>query len=202
MRIPSGLKLEKAVSRDQSRPVLCSLYLRITGEGDDRKGFLEGTDSYHLTRIPVDVDENDTEGFIPVDAIIAARKAKVDVISANGAVQFTTPAGDNLQFTRGPGGQFPNTDQLLAIEPALIEGERWQIGLNPKFLLDLAESLGAETITLEFARSVVNGRDTTTPSEFGPSALRPITVRPLGAKRRGELVDGAIGLLMPIRVAS
>ena len=202
MRIPTGLKLEKAVSTDQSRPVLCHLYLRITGEGNERRGSLEGTDSYHLTRVPVDVAPEDTEGFIPVDAITAARKAKVDELTCNGAVSFTSPDGAVQTWPRRDVGQFPNTDQLLAIEPALIEGERWQIGLNPKFLLDLAESLGAETITLEFARPTTAGRDSTAPAKFGPSGLRPITVRPLGAKRRGELVDGAIGLLMPIRVAS
>ena len=59
-------KPEKVASKDQSRPVLTSLYLRIEGEGDGRRGWLEGTDSYKAIRMPVEVEPDDVEGFIPV----------------------------------------------------------------------------------------------------------------------------------------
>lgn len=199
MLIPPKTKLEKAVSKDASRPVLTRLYLRITGEGADRKGFLEGTDSYKLVRVPVELDEADTEGFVPVDAITTARKVKSDRVSCNGTCRVVGADGVVIEYDRPDVGQFPNTDSLLDLPPAQYDGRRWTIGLNPLYLLDLAMAMGAETVTLEFTAVNPDGRDSQAPTAFGPSNLRPIQVRPQNMLRGAEPAADAIGLLMPVR---
>lgn len=199
MRISLRTKLEKLVSKDPSRPVLTHLYLRIVGEGGDRRGFLEGTDSYKLGRVPVELEEGDTEGFIPAEVIGAARKAKADSIRANGSLELETFGKVIASFPRTFEGTFPNTDQLLDVTPARINGARWTIGLNPKLLLELAEGMGAETVTLEFANTKTYSRGSDPAETPDPSPLRPIMVRPLGMVRGCEDNHEAVGLLMPIR---
>ena len=199
MRISLRTKLEKLVSKDQSRPVLTHLYLRIVGEGEGRRGFLEGTDSYKLGRVPVELEPGDTEGFIPAEVITAARKAKADGIRANGSLELEAFGKVVATFPRTFEGQFPNTDQLLELEPAMIDGGRWTIGLNPKLLLELAAGMGAETVTLEFTATKTYPRDGEPIVEGRPSNLRPIVVRPLATFRGCEENHEAIGLLMPIR---
>jgi len=179
--------------------VLTRLYLRIVEDDAGRRGFLEGTDSYKLLRIPVELDDDDTEGFVPIDAITTARKLKADRITCNGSVRVVGADNVTAEYDRPDVGQFPSTDSLLDVEPALYEGERWTIGLNPLFLLELAMGMGAETITLEFARASTNGRDSQAPTVYGPSNLRPITVRPQNMLRGAEPNSDAIGLLMPVR---
>ena len=200
MRIPAKCKLEKLVSRDTSRPVLCTLYLRIVGEGAERKGYLEGTDSYKLARIPVELDEGDTEGFIPLEAIQTARKLKVDTIRANGTVDIPTGTETAVSYSRPDVGQFPNTDALLDVEPARIDGERWRIGLNPTLLAELAAGMGCETVELEFAAVRPAPGPDGGNVDFRPSGLRPVTVRPLGFIRGAGSTSDATGLLMPVRV--
>lgn len=199
VRIPPYTKLEKVVSKDQSRPVLTRLYLRITGEGDERQGWLEGTDSYKLLRLPVDIDEDDTEGFIPIDAITTARKLKADTMACNGSVRVVGADGVTAEYDRPADGQWVNADSLLDVEPAQIDGYRWKIGLSPLLLLDLAMGMGAETVTLEFtATRPAPGPDGGNVS-FAPSNLRPIQVRPQNMLRGADRNDDTIGLLMPVR---
>lgn len=199
MRISLRTKLEKLVSKDTSRPVLTHLYLRIVGEGDNRRGWLEGTDSYKLGRVPVELEEGDTEGFIPAEVIGAARKAKADSIRANGSLELEQLGKVIATFPRTFEGQFPNTDALIPEEPARFEGRRWNVGLNPKLLLELAEGMGAETVTLEFVATRPAPGPAGGAGDYSPSNLRPMVVRPLATFRGCEENHDAIGLLMPIR---
>ncbi len=195
MLLPARTKLDKLASKDQSRPAMTSLYLRIVGEGAERRGYLEGTDSYKLGRVPVELADDDTEGFIPVEVIAAARKAKLTDVRANGSLELREYDTVRASFPREDRGQFPDTDRLMELEPARIEGETWRIGLNPRLLFELAEGIGAETVSLEFTATKPAPGPDGGPVDFRPSGLRPIVVRPMS----GQTPD-AIGLLMPVRV--
>lgn len=199
MLVPPKTKLEKVPSRDAARPAIANLYLRIVGEGDDRRGYLEGTDSYKLLRVPVELDEADTEGFVPTAAITAARKARTDRISCNGSCRVVGVDGSVLELERYNGTNFPSTDQLLDNVPARIEGDTWRIGLNPLFLLELAMGMGAETVELEFT-AVKGLPDADGRTDFRPSNLRPMRVYPGTMLRGADRADDTVGLLMPVRV--
>mgnify|MGYP001576693716 CR=1 FL=1 len=76
-------KLEKACS-GAGRPTLAEPYLRITetttGKGKTRKveraGVLHATDSYIAVSIVVPVDDDETEGIVPLAALAFARTLK------------------------------------------------------------------------------------------------------------------------------
>lgn len=198
MRLPAKCKVEKLVSKDRFRVTISMLYLRIAGEGDERKGYLEGTDSYKLARIPVEVSEHDTEGYIPVEAVTTARKLRVDELRCNGTVDVLTGESTAVGFPRPTPGSYCNTDSLLDVVPAQIDGRPFRIGLNPKLLAELAEGMGAETVTLEFT-AVKGLPDVDGLTDFRPSDLRPMTVRPLGLVRGSGGNLDSVGLLMPVR---
>ena len=194
MKVPAA-KVEKAVSKDQSRPVLCSLYLRVlepATEDEPGRGLLEGTDSYKLTRVPVVLEPGDVEGFVDPAAIAAARKADrhAPAVSCNG----TLDVRNGPSFLRTLEGQFPNTDSLIPDSHWSPDGvgEPFEIGLSAKLLYELAQSLGTDTVALSFCRP---SHESDGP-ETHPSRLRPMTVRPFGGKSDPD----AIGILMPIRL--
>lgn len=200
MKIPAGAKLEKLASTDKTRPVLSALYLRVVESNGERHGFVEGTDSYKLGRIPVELDDDDTEGFITLEALTAARKLKYEHLHCNGSLGAGNALEAFVHFPRPELGTFPNTDQLLELTPATIDGARFTFGVNPRFLLDVAEAMGCETIELEFACTKTYDRGAGAIEASRPSNLRPLTVRPLGRKRSSDVSTDAIGLVMPARV--
>lgn len=199
MKVPAKAKVEKFASTDKTRPVLNALYLRITEGENGLEGWLEGTDSYKLGRVSIELDEGDTEGFIPLEVLATARKLRADRIRCNGALEVVAGATVLATFDRPNIGQFPNTDNLFPTEFARIEGDRWRIGLNPKFLFELAEGMGADTVTLEFTATRPAPTADNESTDFRPSNLRPITVRPLGLKRGAGTDYSSTGLLMPVR---
>lgn len=200
MKIPAKAKLQGLASRDASRPVLHALYLRIRENDGERHGVLEGTDSYKLGRIPVELDEGDTEGFVTLEAIETARKAKYDHLYCNGSLGAGTALEPLVHFPRPELGTFPDTDKLLELEPAMIDGARFRFGINPRLLLELAEGLACDTVELEFACTKTYAKGADASSSPAPSPLRPLTVRPLGRKRGSDVSADAIGLIMPVRV--
>lgn len=200
MRLQAKCKPESLASRDPSRPVLTCLFLRIVELDGVRHGYLEGTDSYKLGRIPVELDDDDTEGFVTRDAIEAARKGKADRLICNGSLAFTTADGGTVSMPRPEPGKPVNADQLLDVSPAMIEGQRFTIGVNPVLLLELANAFGSDAVELEF--TAVKGKpDAEGATDFRPSNLRPISVRPLQTRRGVKHPSEPIGLVMPIRVS-
>jgi hypothetical protein len=195
MIVPAKCKLEKVVSKDQTRPVLASAYLRVVEpatEAEPGSGYLEATDSFKLARVPVELEVGDVEGFIPPAALIEARKADrlTPRLEANGTCDV--PGGPS--FPRPEPGQPVNVDQLLPVEDDL---HSFEVGLSPKLLLELAQGMGAEGgVRLRFCKG--RGAESWTPDnpESEPSTRRPIVVRPLGSSD----VPDAVGLLMPIKL--
>lgn len=195
MRVPTKAKVEKVASKDQTRPVICNTYLRVieppTDSGElDGRGYLEATDSYKLIRVPVELESGDVDGFVPPEVLTAARKVNRHDprIEANGSLDI--PNGPS--FPRPELGQFPNVDQLLPDETSLAD---FSIGVNARFLFELAQGLGTDTVRLRFVGERLAGVDNPSVDPARPSNLRPILVDGIGAAEEG------IGLLMPIRLA-
>jgi hypothetical protein len=175
-------EVERAASKDAARPVLSYVYLNA------ECGTLEATDSYRAVVIPVEIEDGDTSGLIPAEALKAQRKASKHheaSLRVNGDVRLSTPDGEQVWKTGE--GQFPNLQQL-----APTELSTFRIGLNPTFLLETAKALGnGEHVTIEFTlqRDKVEGEDTGAYAD----PLRPIRVT---VPNGGE----SFGILMPIRI--
>ena len=175
-------EIERAASKDASRPVLSHVYLNT------ENGTLEATDSYRAVVVPVEVEEGDESGLIPADALKAQRKASkyaAASLSVNGEIRLSTSEGE--QSWRKGEGQFPNIQRITPEERS-----SFRISLNPKFLLETARALGNdEQVVLEFVRQ----SDKTEGEDVGafPNNLKPIRVT---VPQGGD----SYGILMPIRI--
>lgn len=165
MRVPEG-KIEKAASKDQSRPALCSAYLKIRGE----EAFLEATNSYIAARLPVDSTEDDTEGFIPLEAVLEARKIRAGEIQVTPEMVRVSMGKRAVEWERESYGKWPDFDSLIP-----EEGET-TIAFNVGQLADLAAALGTEVVRL------------TVTGLYEKIRVEPATK------------DGSVGVLMPYKV--
>jgi hypothetical protein len=181
-------KIEKAAAKVGSgRPVLERVWLRTLADG---RRVLEACDSYKLVQLPVEGADQDTDGPIPVEALKQARMSKIPTdkaIVANGTIEYATKTGRATE-ARPDIGTFPDSEKLWPAEPVVFE-----VGVNARFLLDIAEAYGAENVKIAFVQD---------PKNLGqPAALKPLLVSPLfgrGGKAPAEPEGRA--LLMPIRV--
>lgn len=199
MRFKSSSKVqpELVASKDESRPVLTMVHLNA------EDSVVEVTDSYMLARFPVELDEGDTSGPIPVDALKASRKPplkfKSTSIRCNSHVEVRHEFGEHasdpyVTLPRESGDyQFPNTRQL--IPDTLSE---FEIGLDAGLLLKLAKAMGSERIRIRFTNAPTRvGVENPAVDQPGPSNMRPMVVRPINAHSDDE----PIGILMPIRLS-
>lgn len=190
MRIPEA-KPEKAVTKDMTRPVLTRIYLRIservTGRGRSRRvhreGYLEATDTYKLVRVPVKVNDDDVQGFIPVEALTRARKQKLPEITAAEGVRV----GD-VTFDRPTDGQFPDAPSFIPEDEKIV----FRVGVNAAFLHELADALGSDQVVLEFQGQEVRTKGGALRGVL-PEPRKPIRVSPLSE-------SGPVGVLMPILI--
>jgi hypothetical protein len=181
---------ELVASRDTSRPMLTKVHL------DTEAGEVWVTDSYKAARFPVEVEEGDTSGPIPVEALKASRKPPLrhiseTSISLNSHAEVKMGRGEEasgpyltVPRDKEDGYKFPSLPELFPDNLAPFE-----IGLDAKHLHDLAKAMGSDTIRLRFTMG----------GDREPSPLKPMLVEPL----RCDATGGAKprGLLMPIRLA-
>lgn len=177
---------ELIASSNQSRPTLTKVHLNAEA------GMVEVTDSYMLARFPVELDEGDTSGPIPVEALKASRKPPL-----KGLPTSIRASGDTVDVHHGFGEDasapyltlpretadytFPDCARLFPENTAEFE-----IGVDAAALAKLAKAMGTDHVRLRFTAS----KD----DDHAPSNLRPIVVEPL--KVSG---DPPTGLLMPFR---
>lgn len=188
MRFKSERKVmpERVASKDASRPVLSKVHL----DADRKEGAqVVVTDSYMLARFPVELDEGDTSGPIPVEALKASRKpptkyggdvairANSHVEVAQGETAYMTLPREELDYT------FPNADQLIPSNLA-----EFRVGLDAAKLHALAKALGDETVILHFVAD----------ADGNPRGNRVVYVTTTHDPK-GESADG---ILMPIWLAS
>jgi hypothetical protein len=182
---------ELIASKDQSRPVLTYVHL------DVENSRVVVTDSYMLAVFPVDLDEGDTTGPIPLDALKASRKPPNKYadsrILVNGDARVVQVAADGvagepyLTVPRHTGEyQFPDVDRLIPDDDKLAT---FEIAFNAELLAKLAKGMGTDVVKFRFVAD----------EDGNPSALKPIVVTP-GNLEIHE--DNPHGILMPVRTAS
>lgn len=172
--LAKGLKPSKAVSKDETRPVLQRAYLKRTEDGREE---IHATDSYIAVRVPVHAPDA-AEGFIGVEELTKIEKGD-EFTAANGTVEIGTVTYQRFETE----SEFPDIDKIWP-EPAK---RTLEIGVNAKLLLALAQAVGSDGVKLTIDLDKV--------SEDG-TYLKTIPVAPLGGPAVGE----AEGLLMPIRI--
>ena len=173
MKTHKDCKIEAVTSRDATRMTLSVPYLR--------GGCLWASDGRAMVKLPVESDESDTEGFVPVDALKAARKlsGRLDKIFvhlngaaslANGA-SFPRPTSQTQGFTN-----WPNCERVF--DDAFGKETNFSIALDVKLLAAIAEAMGTDQVRLQMT-----------------DAQTVIRVYPVGDAPNVN----ARGILMPIR---
>lgn len=181
MKLEKTVKIEGAASQDETRFALNAPYLDIT-EGH---GTLVATDGRMLARMPVELEDGDTAGYVPVAALAAARKVAKKgeqlAVRLNGQA-IVSSAGQEATFARNAAeAQFPNWRQVIPKDEP-----KARIALNPELLLRLAKAIGSEErIVLEIM------------GETSPIRIRALSLSGVGAA--GDRAP--LGVLMPIRTA-
>jgi hypothetical protein len=191
--LPGRARPDKVASKDDTRPAMTHLFLRLRragkkGTGKVIGGMIEATDSYKLVRLPVEFDDTDepTEGFLP--AAMFTGKQVIAMTVRNGEVAVTNTDGvRTLERPDMNGRTYPDVDKLL--DPILENMGPLRIGLNARYLYELAQAMGDDTVVLGFSR---HGR-----GSF--NNLRPMLVLP-GTSSTTTERDGPLGVLMPIRL--
>lgn len=130
-----------------------------------------------LAIVPIESSKNDTSGWLTPDALKLGRKATPNSfgnvrIELNGAQVFT----DGTSIPRPTEEKPPNIFRLLL---DAHRNRKVKFGINASYLKDLADAIGTEEVVLEFSK---------------PD--KAILVRPQSGK------DGAVGLIMPVRINS
>ena len=172
MKIKKECKIELIASRDETRHVLCNPYLQGSK--------LIATDGQRLVAIPVELEEGDSDGPIDCSAFKLSRKTssgeKLSKISANGCLKVQTKDGEITMPRKDFNGySFPQWQKVL---PNPDRGGI-KIGLNAKFLYEIAQALGGDRVVIEIL-----------------NATSPIVVKGSG----DHYIEGSIGVLMPVRI--
>lgn len=179
MKIPTNAKLENCVSHDKHRAVLANIHI------DTEANLAVATDGRMMALVPIELDELDTTGPLPPDALQAARKlAKKNnhsdcLLMCNGDIRLSNGVSMPRPTTGGVDGELPPYPKYQQVVPDKDRPVKFAIAFNAALLADLAGALGCEIVTLQF-------RD----------ELSPIVVLPSEAGS----VAGAKGVLMPARM--
>jgi len=179
MKIPKTCKLEKVVSKDESREALLSILI----ESKDGKANAVATDGRRMAVVPVEIaDEDQLEGqkLMFPKALIEARKqakqAKESTIGLNGAAMM--PNGEIYPIRTDL--KYPNWRQVVPPN----DNPRQTISFNAKFLYELAQAIGCpnDNVKLQIETNPATG-------QIDPRAALIIEEKTTGGK----------GILMPTR---
>lgn len=172
MKINTSCKIEKAISRDQTRHAITAPWLSADSK-------VIATDGKILAIVPCQVDGGDEPGYIPTDALKASRKGR----GATGEMALT-----RTECRVSGGAAFPVDNERTApdwtaIIPPADRPIKMRVALDPERLAALAEAMGAGAVILEIENE-----------------SSPITVRP-ASKGHGDVPaePGAFGVIMPCR---
>lgn len=165
-------KIEKAASKNTLRTVIEQPYLDVDAK------VLVATDSFMLAVVPVEVEEGDTSGPVPVQAITEARRRSTkdnpQGIALNGRAEVDS---GEVSFKRPTLGQqqFPAWAKIADENRGTPIAE---FGVSPFLLARLAEAIG------------VGKNEAVKISVYGP--LTALGVETMDKKGRG--------ILMPVRL--
>lgn len=181
MKVPNT-KFEKcAATKADVRYYLREPWLDVDGKR------LLATDGHVLAVIPVEVDDDDTTGTVPMDAVKAVRK-----VSKKGGELLLETAHANAYGVRYPREEckYPDVDRIL--EPANNGKGTPDIVVDAKLLYDLAQALIECKTTEPALVRLYFKRDDDSGLVDKKSAIR---VEPMGP----NAVAGAFGIIMPCR---
>lgn len=168
MRIDRRFKPEVAVSKSERNPVICNPRL------DTHAQRMVATDGYVAVSVPVIIEDDDTAGAIPVDALKLARgigeKDDPIQLNCNGTVEVPGVAS----FQRHTQGEFPDMQSAFDGFPAKPAAT---FAINAEKLLEAAKALGGSVVQVE-----VFGR------------TKPLRITPLHG-------HGGVAVIAPIRVS-
>lgn len=197
MRLNRDYEIERAASKDETRPHLAHCYL------DVEKQRLVATDGHMLAMVPVtDLDMSpgpcpkDESGAVHPDVIKQARKMTPKalgdaVVSANGQHVFV--GGASMPRPEKGSLSFPPYEQVI---PAYRDGNEGTvtIGLDAKLLLELTKAIGKKAvINLTFPLPEVTCDETA--AEYRARLAAYNMLDPYVIEGAGE----ALGVLMPAR---
>lgn len=140
MRMSKEFRPELVYSPGPRYAMSCP-YLDIETDNEGlRVGRIVSTDGHRLLVVPVEIDEADTQGSIPVAAFVLARKntlkhfGEIIIYCTEGVCAF--PDGGTIPRPN-VGGRFPSWRAIVA--PGPIERE---ISFDPSSLLSLCKAMG------------------------------------------------------------
>ena len=180
MKIPKTCKLEKVVSKDESREALLSILI----ESKDGQANAVATDGRRMAIVPVELsddDEIDGQKLMTPKALIEARKqakrADKSTIGLNGAAMM--PDGQVYPWKKDV-----NYPRWQSCVPDTIGTHYQTISFNAKYLYELAQAIGCPNDCVQLQIE-------TKPATGGIDPERPFIIE--------EKTTGGKGVLMPMR---
>lgn len=173
MKFKTKYKPELICSRDATRKAITEPNVgKVKG-----KTCLTATDGRKLVVIPVEADESEF-GVIPKDAIVLARQKREskrqDTVSVqvNGCIQlangWTLPRPNQADFS------YPNVESVI---PERRSSDH-KVSFNAKFLYQLATSIGADVVVLQY-RDNMSPIVITAPGDEAYAVLMPCRISDL-----------------------
>jgi hypothetical protein len=161
MKTHKECQIEKVISREPNRPVLHLPYFR--------GGALWASNGKALVRLPVEEQEGDTEGWVPVSALKEARKLAKQSFFASVHVNGAATLENGTAFPRPDRetmkGEWPNCERILEHERA--KETRFFVTIDPHELAAIASAMGADSVRLEMT-------DELTPVRVFPAGKCPV----------------------------
>lgn len=198
MKIHKNIKIEEACSEDANRTALLAPYLAVEHKR------LVASDGRIMAVIPVQPGDGDISGHIPIDAIVAARKASGE-IHANGLVAVQ----DGPTYARPDFGSFPESWKEHIVETALrdygvMDGSpaSGQVGLcfDVNLLFALSRAIGCTAKDGKVKLRFVAAKG----EVLSAILVSPAAATPMEHFDEGEestLKRHPLGLLMPCRMS-
>jgi len=177
-------KIENVVTVDESRPVLSDVWF------DQANQCLVAADGFILAVVPVEAEESDAGGHVPLEAVKEARKAtkgRAYLEAKDGLVSL--PFAEGREWER-PGWPFPDYRQIVPD----VDEDCVRVTFDARRLMQLAEALCEE----ENCAKRPNGKNRDifgVTLTFKPDGVSPVLVHPLHEPNKPK---GRFGVIMPM----
>jgi hypothetical protein len=160
LKLPGKSKPSKGCSKDQSRPHLTRATIRKLAKG---KAEMITTDAYKMVVLTLEVEGKVVAMQVPAEALKAVERARQFEVQ-NGHVIPLGKVGESLgvlyEHPKEKPPEFVKTlDKADADFAAIAPENRFTFGINAKFLLDVAQALGAPyggavQVTIDLSKAV------------------------------------------------
>lgn len=165
MKLSRTAIIESCVSEDETRLVLTNPQLEITTDANGkRSGVIIATDGRCLASVPVEIEDGDQAGKVPVAALELARKQcesegecdecghaikgfiGPEIAIACGEV-VTLQGGESFPRNVEGGKTFPDTSEVIAdVKPPIVT-----VSVSMNLLTRICKALGTEQVVLEIS---------------------------------------------------